>query len=146
MNRRAVSAAGAVLAVLLLLVVWLQSRPAENVAPAPSAPAKASSGAWALRVCPDLDKNVDAAVAAIRANGPYLRPRNDGGTFGNREGLLPPKPSGYYREYTVAAPSGQFPGPRRLITGGQARLGDEPKAWFYTADHYASFCEFSPAG
>lgn len=137
-------AAATVLAVLLLLVIWLQNRPMEQAVPAQSATPVPSSDVWAFLNCADLDKRVDAAVAAVRANGPYLRPREDGGTFRNREGLLPPRPYGYYREYTVRAPGERFPGPRRLITGGQARLGAEPAEWYYTANHYESFCILFP--
>ena len=104
----------------------------------PSKPAKGTSG---LRVCGSVPAQVQDAVAAVRAGGPYLRPRVDGGTFGNRERLLPARPNGYYREYTVRAPGQDFPGARRLVTGGQARMGAEPEVWFYTADHYESFCE-----
>jgi ribonuclease T1 len=88
-----------------------------------------------------LPREVARAVSAVRDNGPYLRSRADGAVFGNRERLLPPRPSGWYREYTVEAPGQRFPGPRRLVTGGQKRPGDEPAVWFYTADHYESFCE-----
>ncbi|MFT4217932.1 MAG: ribonuclease domain-containing protein [Micropruina sp.] len=94
--------------------------------------------------CSRLPAEVSDAVAAVRNDGPYLRPRDDGGTFGNREGLLPAKPRGYYREYTVLAPGQKFPGPRRLVTGGQPRLGTEPVDWFYTSDHYESFCQLRP--
>ena len=142
---RALLAAGTVLAVLLLLVVWLQGRPAENAGPVGSAAASGSPSSTprgsGVPSCGRVPKEVDAAVAAVRSNGPYLRPQDDGGRFGNRERLLPAKPSGYYREYTVRAPGERFPGPRRLITGGQARLGAEPSEWFYTADHYESFCQ-----
>lgn len=123
--------------------------PAVSVTPvtrrtaSPRTSAPAASG---LSACPALPREVADAVAAVRNDGPYLRPRDDGGVFGNRERLLPAKPNGYYREYTVRSPRDRFPGPRRLITGGQARLGAEPASWFYTADHYESFCELRPAG
>ena len=39
-------------------------------------------------------------LALIRKGGPFRYDR-DGVTFGNREQLLPAKPRGYYREYTV---------------------------------------------
>ncbi len=112
-------------------------RPGTARAPSPSA----ASG---LPVCSAVPTEVTDAVAAVRNDGPYLRPDDDGGTFANREGLLPPERRGYYREYTVRAPGVRFPGPRRLITGGQARPGAEPEVWFYTADHYESFCELVP--
>jgi ribonuclease T1 len=78
----------------------------------------------------------------IRAGGPFPYPK-DGMVFGNRERELPYQPRGYYREYTVSAPGQRFPGPRRLITGGQEALGAEPEIWFYSADHYESFCELA---
>lgn len=109
--------------------------------PSPRTSSPASSG---LPACRDVPKEVAVTVAAVRNGGPYLRPQDDSGTFANREGLLPAEPRGYYREYTVRAPGVRFPGPRRLITGGQARAGAEPEVWFYTSDHYASFCKLLP--
>lgn len=113
-----------------------------TVTQAPVATAGAS-GSSAVTTCrlSDLPAEVAETVTLVRANGPYLRPRDDGGTFGNYEHLLPAKPHGYYREYTVSDPAASFPGPRRLITGGQAHLGDEPAVWYYTGDHYAHFCQ-----
>ncbi len=149
-RQRALLVVGTVLAALLLLMVWLSNRPVESVTPTasvtPLATGRSSvtprpSGSSGLPPCAGVPKEVDAAVAAVRSDGPYLRPRDDGGTFGNRERLLPAKPRGYYREYTVRAPGVRFPGPRRLVTGGQVRRGAEPEVWFYTADHYESFCE-----
>ena len=70
-------------------------------------------------------------LALIRAGGPYPY-RQDDGVFGNREGLLPRQPSGYYREYTVVTPGSDDRGPRRIISGAD---GDR----YWTADHYASF-------
>ncbi|MFT4295888.1 MAG: ribonuclease domain-containing protein [Micropruina sp.] len=121
--------------------------PPTTASPAAGSSTTASStvrGRSGLPVCTRVPAEVSDAVAAVRNNGPYLRPRDDGGSFGNRERLLPPQPQGYYREYTVRAPGQRFPGPRRLVTGGQARLGAEPAEWFYTADHYESFCELRP--
>ena len=70
-------------------------------------------------------------LALIRAGGPHPYRRDDG-VFGNREGLLPRQPSGYYREYTVVTPGSDDRGPRRIISGAD---GDR----YWTADHYASF-------
>jgi len=136
--------------VLVALILLLQNRQVDSAvrpgtatasrAPASATPASVSG----LPLCTVLPVEVTEAVTVVRANGPYLRPRDDGDTFGNRERLLPAKPNGYYREYTVEAPDEQFPGPRRLVTGGQAKLGAEPEIWYYTADHYESFCELHP--
>jgi hypothetical protein len=58
--------------------------------------------------------------------------RRDGTVFGNREGLLPDRPHGYYREYVVRTPGLDTPGPQRLVTGREGEV-------WYTPDHYRSF-------
>jgi len=149
-RQRTLLIAGIAAAVLLAIILLAQNRQVDSavrpgtVAASP-APASASPvSVSGLPLCSGVPVEVREAVILVRANGPYLRPRDDGDTFGNRERLLPAKPNGYYREYTVEAPDERFPGPRRLVTGGQARLGAEPETWFYTADHYESFCELHP--
>ena len=72
----------------------------------------------------------------IRAGGPFPY-RKDGTVFGNRERLLPLKPRGHYREYTVKTPESRDRGARRIVCGGVPP--ESPEACFYTADHYASF-------
>ena len=52
--------------------------------------------------------------------------------FGNREGLLPKRDRGYYREYTVTTPGTKDRGARRIISG---RGGE----YYYTEDHYRTF-------
>jgi RHS repeat-associated protein len=58
--------------------------------------------------------------------------RNDGSVFGNREGLLPTQPHGYYTEYVHPTPGSGGPGAMRIVTG----QGGE--AWF-TPNHYRTF-------
>lgn len=108
-----------------------------------AAPTASERSGWPACAPADLPPEVGRAMDAVRAGGPFLRPRADGETFGNRERLLPSKPRSYYREYTVADPTSRFPGPRRLVTGGQRALGDEPEVWYYTADHYETYCVVS---
>jgi ribonuclease T1 len=72
----------------------------------------------------------------IRSGGPFPYSQ-DGSVFQNREGLLPPKSSGYYHEYTVKTPGSSDRGARRLIGGGALT---NPASVYYTGDHYASFC------
>lgn len=105
----------------------------------------ADEGVSGLEVCPidTLPLEVDDTIDAVLDDGPYLRPRNDGGRFGNYEGILPRESRNFYREYTVEDPGARFPGPRRIVTGGQRRTGDGPQIWFYTDDHYESFCEIT---
>nr|WP_228151683.1 ribonuclease domain-containing protein [Pseudazoarcus pumilus] len=69
----------------------------------------------------------------ILRGGPFPY-RKDGSTFHNREGLLPDRPRGHYREYTVPTPGSPDRGARRIVTGG-----DPPEVFYYTADHYRSF-------
>jgi predicted Zn-dependent protease len=67
----------------------------------------------------------------IAANGPFPFER-DGIEFKNREGRLPYRPGGYYREYTVVTPGERTRGARRLITGANGER-------YYSDDHYATF-------
>ena len=79
-------------------------------------------------------------IALVQRDGPFPH-RQDGGVFGNREGRLPRKPRGWYREYTVATPGLRHRGARRIVTGG-----DPPREWYYTDDHYDSFRSFAVTG
>jgi len=72
----------------------------------------------------------------IRNAGPFPHAK-DGSVFANRERQLPRQDRGYYREYTVATPGARDRGARRIVCGGQP--AHQPKACYYTADHYASF-------
>jgi ribonuclease T1 len=69
----------------------------------------------------------------IQQGGPFPY-RQDGRVFQNREGLLPDRTRGYYREYTVRTPGARDRGARRIVTGG-----NPPEVFYYTADHYRSF-------
>ena len=73
-------------------------------------------------------------LALIQRGGPFPY-RKDGTTFQNRERLLPAKPRGYYREYTVPTPGARD----RIVTGG-----NPPEVFYYTADHYSSFRQIEP--
>jgi ribonuclease T1 len=131
------------IAALLLLAVWLlwprpvaspgAATPAPTPAPAVAAPAPAPA-------LPEfLPPEAAATVGRILAGGPHPHPQ-DGGVFGNRENLLPQRPRGHYREYTVATPGIGHRGARRIVAGGEP-----PREWYYSEDHYASFRRFEPA-
>lgn len=78
---------------------------------------------------------ISGTLAAIESGDlPFDR---DGTTFQNREGLLPDRELGYYREYTVVTPGSDDRGARRLVIGSG---GD---TW-YTRDHYGSFIQIDP--
>ena len=79
----------------------------------------------------ELPPEARETLALIKGGGPFPYAR-DGAVFGNREGLLPKRERGYYREYTVKTPGARDRGARRIIAG---RGGD----YYYTDDHYRSF-------
>jgi len=77
--------------------------------------------------------DVDLAPELARIERGQRDPhRNDGGVFQNREGRLPKRPRGHYREYVVRTPGINHAGPQRLVIGADGEV-------FYTADHYRSF-------
>jgi guanyl-specific ribonuclease Sa len=126
------------LAALLFLAVvaaeWWSAR-------APTVPAAAPAGARpaateatpAARYPSFLPPEAVVTLELIERGGPFPYDR-DGTTFQNRERLLPDRPRGYYREYTVETPGSRDRGARRIVTGG-----DPPEVYFYTDDHYRSF-------
>ncbi|MFZ9428319.1 MAG: ribonuclease domain-containing protein [Burkholderiaceae bacterium] len=77
----------------------------------------------------------------ILQGGPFPYDK-DGTVFGNRERLLPGKPRGFYREYTVNTPGAKNRGARRLVCGGEPPV--KPEVCYYTADHYGSFARIAP--
>ncbi len=79
----------------------------------------------------DLPPEAVRTLALIRAGGPFPYAK-DGAIFSNREGALPKKRRGYYREYTVKTPHVRTRGGRRIVWGA----GGE---YFYTDDHYNRF-------
>lgn len=91
-----------------------------------------------------LPAQVADTVRAIHSNGPFPFPRSDGAVFGNREGHLPHQSRRYYHEYTVVTPGARDRSTRRLITGGSPLTN--PPQYFYTGDHYDSFCLVTDAG
>jgi ribonuclease T1 len=70
-------------------------------------------------------------VDLIDAGGPFPEDE-DGGTFENREELLPDEPRGCYAEYTVPTPGADDRGARRIVAGDDGEL-------YWTGDHYRSF-------
>lgn len=87
------------------------------------------------------------------AGGVHLPYSQDGATFTNREGRLPKRPLGYYKEYTLltgnaphtvviggqtykVAPDLGARGSERIVIGGGEFL-------YYTPDHYAHFIQLT---
>jgi ribonuclease T1 len=86
-----------------------------------------------------LPKQARDTLKLIKQGGPFPY-RKDGTVFGNREGLLPKQPRGYYHEYTVKTPFSRDRGARRIVAG-DGTTGDPASSgeYYYTDDHYASF-------
>jgi ribonuclease T1 len=98
--------------------------------------AVASAAGLPMQALSQLPPQAGQVWQLIQHGGPF-RYRQDGVVFGNREGHLPPRQSGFYHEYTVPTPGAPDRGARRLITGGAAEL-------YYTGDHYVSFVVVDP--
>jgi len=88
----------------------------------------------------ELPTEARETLARIQRGGPFPYDR-DGVVFGNRERLLPPKPRGYYHEYTVQTPAAKARGARRIVCGGDAATLAE---CYYSNDHYQSFKRIRP--
>ncbi len=119
------------LIVLLLAVAGLLTlleRGPGTPAPGQAIPTHAAPGG--------LPPEAVETLRLIERGGPFPH-RQDGTVFQNRERLLPDRPRGYYREYTVRTPGAPDRGARRIVTGG-----DPPEAYYYTSDHYRSFRRF----
>jgi ribonuclease T1 len=111
-----------------------------------SAPAPTTVSGVSEPTCPmaTLPPEVVDTVRRIHAGGPFPFPHSDGAVFVNREGHLPKQRRGYYHEYTVITPRARDRSLRRIVTGG-APLTD-PTQYFYSGDHYDSFCLVTGAG
>jgi guanyl-specific ribonuclease Sa len=129
-----------VVALLVALGWWLQEgRQDAAGAPPPQATAEATPTLLPQASLPAfLPPEARATLAFIKGGGPFPHPQ-DGGVFGNREGHLPQRERGFYREYTVETPGLAHRGARRIVTGGRP-----PRVYYYTDDHYDSFRRFEP--
>jgi beta-barrel assembly-enhancing protease len=83
-----------------------------------------------------LPPEATEVLRRIANGGPFVSQR-DGIEFYNREGVLPSRRRGYYREYTVPTPGSADRGARRIVAGANGEL-------FYTDDHYRSFTAIEP--
>jgi ribonuclease T1 len=90
-----------------------------------------------------LPEQADEVIDSILGSGTFEHPGHDGKHFGNYEGLLPEETGSYYREYTVPTPGLDHRGARRIVVGGGTDT--DPDVWYYTPDHYESFCAIPDA-
>ena len=84
-----------------------------------------------------LPPDADDVVEDVQAGGPFDFAK-DGSHFGNYQHRLPQERSDYYREYTVETEGQKSRGEKRIVTGG--RNPRKPEVWYYTDDHYNTFC------
>jgi ribonuclease T1 len=135
----------ALCALVVLVGVWALAR-MQPSNPATTKPTDAATTTLGVSTCPlaSLPPEVADTVRVIQSDGPFPFPRNDGVVFGNREGHLPGHAKGYYHEYTVITPGVRNRSTRRIITGGAPVTN--PRQYFYTDDHYDSFCLVNDAG
>jgi ribonuclease T1 len=87
-----------------------------------------------------LPPEARATLKQIPDGGPFPYSR-DGVIFNNREHILPAKPRGYYREFTVPTPGVKSRGGRRIVCGGNVAALSE---CYYSDDHYRSFRRIQP--
>ena len=125
-------------ALLIFLAVWLHGPPdlggtAPRTGPVATTPPVKSR---AEDLPAFLPREAHATLALVARGGPFPHPQ-DGWVFGNREGHLPQRERGFYREYTVETPGIGHRGARRIVTGGKP-----PRIYYYTDDHYDSFRSF----
>ncbi|HEV7450580.1 MAG TPA: ribonuclease domain-containing protein [Pseudonocardiaceae bacterium] len=144
-SRRQVSAA---LIGLLVLVAggWFGQQalrdPPGAGSPSADRPAVVASAAGLqVRALSQLPPQAAEVWQLVQRGGPFPY-RQDGAVFGNREGRLPKRQSGFYREYTVPTPGESDRGARRLITGRP--VTSDTAELYYTGDHYESFVVVDP--
>jgi len=134
------------LVIIVVVIILAQGRLLRREQPAPSTspqPATASVPADAVRqqtrstdtptptAAAELPDGLKSTLDRI-ARGESFPHRDDGTVFGNREGLLPSQPYGYYHEYVHPTPGVRGPGARRVVIGRSGEV-------YYTSDHYRSF-------
>lgn len=146
MGRRGLTGGGLLAVAALLAALLLQGGgDSEEQAPATNATqtgqtttaqAPAGGGVPEGSVPAAEREQVAATLALVDAGGPFPHDQ-DGASFQNREGLLPDRPQGHYREYTVETPGSDDRGARRLVIGEEGET-------YYTRDHYESFVRIEP--
>lgn len=116
-----------------------------SAAPSTTPPVSGISAAADEDTCPvdTLPEQADDVIDAILDGGPFDHGTADGKHFGNYQGILPRESSSFYREYTVSTPGVNHRGARRIVVGGGSAT--DPDTWYYTDDHFESFCEIPDA-
>jgi len=126
-----------VIAVALIAAAYLiggaqgAGEPALNDAPGSSSPSHSAPASAGVIGVDSLPQEARTTLQLIESDGPFPYSK-DGTVFHNYEGVLPEKPDGYYREYTVVTPGASDRGARRVVAGNKGER-------YYTDDHYSTF-------
>ena len=123
------SVIGLLLALVITGCATTAATPASTAFVDPAAPAP-PDGIPVVEV-DDLPEEALLVLDLIEQEGPFAN-EQDGAIFENREGRLPDRPEGHYREYTVETPGSDDRGARRIVAGADGER-------YWTADHYDSF-------
>lgn len=110
--------------------------PAQDTVESRATPLPAAIDGLPVITRDQLPPEARETLLLIERGGPFPY-RQDGLVFQNRERLLPRKPAGYYREYTVVTPGSPDRGARRIVMGEGGEI-------YYTTDHYRSFARVLP--
>ena len=125
---------GFLFALLLGLMTFVQVQAGlsgELMARAPNPAAQSKIHGIGTIAASELPSEAKATLKLIKHGGPFPYPK-DGTTFNNREGRLPGRTRGYYKEYTVKTQGRRDRGARRIIAGADGEF-------YYTDDHYNTF-------
>lgn len=79
----------------------------------------------------DLPATALATLSLVDAGGPYADP-DDGTPFSDPNGVLPSRPPGYYRQYTVVQPGSNDGTSWYLVIGEQQEA-------YWTTDRFSTF-------
>jgi ribonuclease T1 len=133
-------------ALVVIVGGWMLARTNHSESAPTTAGRTGETGETGGQTCPigTLPHEVVDTVKRIQTGGPFPFPRSDGAVFTNREGHLPKQRRGFYHEYTVVTPRARDRSIRRIVTGGTPLV--HPPQYFYTGDHYDSFCLVTDAG
>ncbi|MBC6757642.1 MULTISPECIES: ribonuclease domain-containing protein [unclassified Corynebacterium] len=120
-----------------------QSSTASSAKPGPNSGSNKAGAKGATCTVNTLPEEADDVIDRILTDQDHIYSQHDGKHFGNYEGRLPRQRGEYYREYTVTTPGNSSRGARRIVVGGGSE--NDPDVWYYTDDHYESFCEIPDA-
>ncbi|TDE86659.1 ribonuclease domain-containing protein [Deinococcus sp. S9] len=115
----------------------------QSVAASSTSTARDPASALPLIAARDLPPEGQRTLQLIRTGGPFPY-RKDGSVFGNREGVLPRRPAGSYREYTVPTPGEGDRGARRIVCLAVRPPTPPDAECYYSADHYTTFRRIRP--